>query len=206
MADRNDNPIDIISIDVIIANFTRLHPLVIYNMLQEYNRIFDTNLTNPEKILLQNANTRQLLWRLVVQMWQRLDIEGGGLGLLPNQFQVPVINDPPPTLLEQLNIIIDRRRDIKYQIYPVVLHTLIQLYPNHITRDEQDRLAVIENGLAIIENGQVVGDIEETYFNLFTQIKNRIEAIGPGAAVARKRKNTRRNKMRKSRKTRSRKL
>jgi len=199
MADLNNNPIDIVSIDVIIVNFTRLHPQVIYNMLQEYNRIFDTNLTDLEKNLLQNANTRQLLWQLVVQMWQRLDKEGGGLGLLPNQFQVPVINDPPPTLLEQLNIIIDRHMDIKYQIYPVVLHTLIQLYPNHITPGEQATLAVIQNG-------QVVGGIEATYLNLFTQIKNRIEAIGPGAAVARKRKNTRKNKMRKSRKTRSRKL
>jgi len=199
MADLNNNPIDIVSIDVIIVNFTRLHPQVIYNMLQEYNRIFNTNLTDLEKNLLQNANTRQLLWLLVVQMWQRLDIERGGLGLLPNQFQVPVINDPPPTLLEQLNIIIDRHQDIKYQIYPVVLHTLIQLYPNHITPGEQATLAVIQNG-------QVVGDIEATYLNLFTQIKNRIEAIGPGAAVARKRKNTRKNKMRKSRKTRSRKL
>jgi len=195
MADLNNNPIDIVSIDVIIVNFTRLHPQVIYNMLQEYNRIFNTNLTDLEKNLLQNANTRHLLWQLVVQMWQRLDIERGGLGLLPNQFQVPVINDPPPTLLEQLNIIIDRHMDIKYQIYPVVLHTLIQLYPNHITPGEQATLAVIQNG-------QVVGGIEATYLNLFTQIKNRIEAIGPGAAVARKRKNTRKNKMRKSRKSR----
>ena len=189
MADLNNAPIDIVSIDVIISNFTRLHPEVIYNMLREYNRIFDTNLTNPEKILLQNANTRQLLWQLVVRMWQRL---GGGL---PNQFPVPVDNDPPPTLLEQLNIIIDRNMDIKYQIYPVILHTLIQLYPNHITPGEQATLAVIQNG-------QVVGDIEANYLNLFTQIKERIEAIVPAAVVARKRKNTRKNKMRKTRKTR----
>jgi len=198
MADLNNAPIDIVSIDVIISNFTRLHPEVIYNMLREYNRIFDTNLTNPEKILLQNANTRQLLWQLVVQMFQRLLIEAGGV-FLPNQFPVPVDNDPPPTLLEQLNIIIARNMDIKYQIYPVVLHTLIQLYPNHITPGEQATLAVIQNG-------QVVGDIEAAYLNLFTQIKNRIEAIVPAAVVARKRKNTRKNKMRKTRKTRSRKL
>ena len=189
MADLNNHPIDIVSIDVIIANFTRLHPEVIYNMLREYNRIFDTNLTNDEKILLQNANTRQLLWQLVVRMWQRL---GGGL---VNQFPVPVDNDPPPTLLEQLNIIIARNMDIKYQIYPVVLHTLIQLYPNHITPDEQARLAVIENG-------QVVGHIEAAYLGLFTQISNRIQGIGLGAALGRKRKNTRKNKMRKTRKTR----
>lgn len=195
MADLNNNPIDIVSIDVIIVNFTRLHQQVIYNMLQEYNRIFDTNLTDLEKNLLQNANTRQLLWLLVVQMWRRLDIERGGLGLLPNQFQVPVINDPPPTLLEQLNIIIVRNMDIKYQIYPVILHTLIQLYPNHITPGEQATLANIQNG-------QVVGDIEAAYLNLFTQIRDRIQVIVPAAVVGRKRKNTRKNKMRKSRKTR----
>jgi hypothetical protein len=132
-------------------------------------------------------------------MWQRLDIERGGLGLLPNQFPVPTDNDLPPTLLEQLNIIIDRNDDIKYQIYPVVLHTLIQLYPGAITPDEQAILAGIENGHG-------VGVIEERYLNLFTQIRDRIQVNGLGAVVGRKRKNTRRNKMRKSRKTRSRKL